>query len=204
MPWTGKPPAAAALLPKGGRSGPPYKRAIVALVERGGKVRSFHVAVADRENVAKIVGENVAREATPHTDESKLYTRIGTEFAAHGTVKHSAKEYVRGIVHTNTVEGLFSIFKRGMQGIYQHCREKHLHRYLAEYDFRCNHRVKLGFDDRARMTAMVRGVTGKRLATNNLVRLTTAISGRGCCAGSGRPGRGRFSGLPRPSLSTRL
>ena len=109
------------------------------------------------------MGENVAREATLHTDEFKLYTKIGREFAAHETVSHSAKEYVRGDVHTNTVEGFFSIFKRGMRGIYQHCREKHLHRYLAEYDFRYNHRVKLGFDDRARTAAMVRGVAGKRL-----------------------------------------
>ena len=113
--------------------------------------------------MAKIVSENVARETTLHTDESRLYTKLGTEFAAHETVKHSAGEYVRGIVHTNTVEGLFSIFKRGMRGIYQHCREKHLHRYLAEFDFRYNHRIRLGFDDRVRATAMVRGAVGKRL-----------------------------------------
>ena len=78
-------------------------------------------------------------------------------------MNHSAKEYVRGDVHTNTAEGYFSIFKRGMRGIYQHCREKHLHRYLAEYDFRYNHRVRLGFDDRQRTAAMVRGAAGKRL-----------------------------------------
>jgi transposase-like protein len=148
---------------KRGRNGPANKRAIVALVERGGSVRSFHVAVADKESVAKIVGENVAREATLHTDESRLYARIGAEFAAHETVKHSAGEYARGSVHTNTVEGSFSIFKRGMRGIYQHCKEKHLHRYLAEFDFRYNHRVKLGFNDAERMAAMARGSAGKRL-----------------------------------------
>jgi hypothetical protein len=163
VPWTGKPPAAAALLPKGGRSGPPHKRAIVALVERGGKVRSFHVAVADGETVGKIVAENIARESRLHTDESRLYTKPGAEFAEHETVNHSAKEYVRGDVHTNSAEGYFSIFKRGMRGIYQHCREKHLHRYLAEYDFRYNHRIALGIDDFGRTLAAVRGAEGKRL-----------------------------------------
>jgi transposase-like protein len=148
---------------KGGRSGPANKRAIVSLVERGGSVRSFHVAVADREHVAKVVTENVDREATLHTDESRLYTKVGAEFAAHETVKHSAGEYVRGIVHTNTVEGVFSIFKRGMRGIYQHCAEKHLHRYLAEYDFRYNHRTKLGVTDSGRMLTAIRGAEGRRL-----------------------------------------
>jgi hypothetical protein len=123
--------------------------------------------VADREHVAKIVTENVHREATLHTDESRLYTKVGAEVAAHETVKHSAGEYVRGIIHTNTVEGVFSIFKRGMRGIYQHCREKHLHRYLAEYDFRYNHRTRLGFDDLARTEAMVRAAEGKRLTYRN-------------------------------------
>lgn len=127
---------------KGGRSGPANKRAIVSLVERGGSVRSFHVAVADKETVRKIVAGNVARESRLHTDESKLYAGADKHFAAHETVKHSAKEYARGDVHTNSAEGFFSIFKRGMRGIYQHCREKHLHRYLAEYDFRYNHRVR--------------------------------------------------------------
>jgi transposase-like protein len=148
---------------KGGRSGVGGKRAIVALVERGGGVRTFHVAFADKATVAGIVSDNVARESRLHTDESKLYTKVGAGFAAHETVTHSAKEYVRGDVHTNSAEGYFSIFKRGMRGVYQHCREKHLHRYLAEYDFRYNHRVALGFDDLARAVAMVRAAEGKRL-----------------------------------------
>lgn len=148
---------------KGGRSGPGGKRAIVSLVERGGSVRSFHVAVADGETVGKIVAENIARESRLHTDESRLYTKVGTVFARHETVNHSAKEYVRDDVHTNSAEGYFSIFKRGMRGIYQHCREKHLHRYLAEYDFRYNHRVKLGFSDADRFAAAVKGAEGKRL-----------------------------------------
>jgi len=148
---------------KKGRSGPADKRPILALVERHGRVRTFHVAAADKATVSKIVGENIARDSRLHTDESNLYPTIGKEFAAHETVKHSAGEYVRGDVHTNSAEGFFSIFKRGMRGIYQHCAEKHLHRYLAEYDFRYNHRVRLGIDDMERTIAAVRGAEGKRL-----------------------------------------
>ncbi|HUE70328.1 MAG TPA: IS1595 family transposase [Pirellulaceae bacterium] len=147
---------------KGG-VGPTGKRAVVALVERGGRVRSFHPAVADGVTVGKIVSENIAKEARLITDESKLYTKVGPQFASHETVKHSAGEYVRGDIHTNSIEGVFSIFKRGMKGIYQHCREKHLHRYLAEFDFRYNHRAKLGFNDLDRTLAALRGVEGKRL-----------------------------------------
>lgn len=148
---------------KGGRTGPASKRAIVSLVQRGGKVRSFHVENADKSTVAKIVAENIAYESRLHTDESRLYTVVGSEFAAHETVKHSAKEYVRGDVHTNTIEGVFSIFKRGMKGNYQHCKEKHLHRYLAEFDFRYNNRVALGVNDLARADAALIGIVGKRL-----------------------------------------
>jgi len=148
---------------KGGKSGPSNKRAIVSLVERGGNVRSFHVAVADGATVAKIVNENVHRETRLHTDESRLYTKVGAEFAAHETVNHSAKEYARGDVTTNSVEGYFSIFKRGMKGVYQHCGEKHLHRYLAEYDFRFNTRTALGFNDGERADLAIKGIEGKRL-----------------------------------------
>jgi transposase-like protein len=148
---------------KGGRTGPSNKPAIVALVERGGNIRSFHVAVADKETVRKIVLDNVATEARLFTDESRLYHGADQHFASHETVKHSRNEYVRGDVHTNTIEGSFSIFKRGMRGVYQHCKEKHLHRYLAEFDFRYNHRVGLGFSDIGRTKAAIKGVEGKRL-----------------------------------------
>ena len=148
---------------KGGRSGPSNKRAVVTLVERGGRVRSFHPSVADGPSVAAIVRDNIAREAHLMTDESKLYMVVGWEFATHHKVTHSHGEYVRGIAHTNTVEGYFSIFKRGMKGVYQHCKEKHLHRYLAEYDHRYNYRVALGYSDLDRMTAAIKGVEGKRL-----------------------------------------
>ena len=115
------------------------------------------------ETVVKIVRENIDRETRLHTDKSKLYTKVGREFAAHETVKHAAKEYARGDVTTNTVESYFSFFKRGVRGVYQHCSEKHLHRYLAEFDFRYNYRRSLGFNDTDRTIAAVRGGEGKRL-----------------------------------------
>jgi transposase-like protein len=152
---------------KGGFVGPAGKRAILALVERGAEVRMFHVAMADKKTVSKIVRENVAKESRLHTDESKLYGGSADHFGAHKTVTHSHQEYVRyeegEAVHTNTVEGVFSIFKRGMRGVYQHCAEKHLHRYLAEYEFRYNNRVALGVGDIGRTLAAVRGAAGKRL-----------------------------------------
>ena len=138
-------------------------RPVLALVERGGKVRTFHVAHADKATVGKIVADNIAHESRLHTDESNLYPDIGALFASHETVKHSAKEYVRGDVHTNSAEGYFSIFKRGMRGIYQHCDEKHLHRYLAEYDFRYNNRSALGIEDGERAALAVKGAASKRL-----------------------------------------
>jgi transposase-like protein len=144
---------------KGG-SGPAGKRAVIALVERGGNVRSFHPSVADSAAVSKIVRENIAHESRLHTDESRLYVAVGKEFASHETVTHSHSEYVRGDIHTNTIEGFFSIFKRGMKGVYQHCAEKHLHRYLAEFDFRYNSRK---ISDMERTVAAVRGGEGKRL-----------------------------------------
>jgi hypothetical protein len=138
-------------------------RPIVALVERGGPVRTFHVPIADAANVAKIARDNIKRESRLHTGESKLYKRIGGEFAAHETVKHTANEYVRGDMTTNTVENYFSVFKRGMRGVYQHCAEKHLHRYLAEFDFRYNNRAALGVDDKTRAETLAVGIKGKRL-----------------------------------------
>jgi transposase-like protein len=142
------------------KRGPANKRAVLALVERGGDVRTFHVAVADANTVVRIVNQNVNKESRLHTDESKLYAFIGTRMAHHETVKHSAGEYVRDDIHTNTVEGYFSIFKRGMRGIYQHCAEKHLHRYLSEFDFRYNARK---ITDGERAFKAIRGAAGKRL-----------------------------------------
>jgi transposase-like protein len=146
---------------KGGKGS--KKRAVVALVERGGKVRTFHVPRADKATVSKIVMDNIHHESRLHTDESRLYSGAEAFFAKHETVNHSRKEYARGDVTTNSAEGYFSIFKRGMRGVYQHCSEKHLHRYLAEFDFRYNHREALGYTDEARTVAAVKAAEGKRL-----------------------------------------
>lgn len=145
---------------KGGRNGPSGKRAIVSLVERGGEARSFHVPFATKANVMAIVSANIHHETTLYTDESRLYWGASDGFAEHSTVRHSAKEYARGPVNTNSVEGFFSIFKRGMKGVYQHCAEKNLHRYVAEFDFRYSTRH---MTDEERTVLAVKGGEGKRL-----------------------------------------
>jgi transposase-like protein len=141
----------------------PAYRAVLALVERDGKARTFHIAQADQNTVHTIMRENITKETHIHTDESGIYNIVPWHFAKHETVTHKVKEYVRGDVTTNTVEGYFSIFKRGMKGVYQHCDEKHLHRYLAEFDFRYNTRTALGFNDLMRAEALAEGIKGKRL-----------------------------------------
>jgi transposase-like protein len=164
------------------RKGRPYqskktatgKRSVVSLVERGGNVRSFHVQHATKETVRDILVRNVPRETVLYTDESRLYTETGKEYETHGTVNHSAKEYARGAVHTNTIEGVFSIFKRGMKGIYQHCGEAHLHRYLAEFDFRYNRRAALKISDTERAAQLLAGARGKRLMYQSTGQATYA------------------------------
>lgn len=148
---------------KSGKSGGAQKRTVVALVERGGRVRSFHIRVANVQQVRDILVQNASRKSTLYTDESRLYTNTGKEFAEHDTVNHSSKEYVRGVVHTNTIENTFSVFKRGMTGIYQHCGEAHLFRYLREFDFRYNRRTALGWNDRDRHNDLLSRIGGKRL-----------------------------------------
>ena len=132
------------------RRGTSHKMAVLSLVQRGGDVRSFTIENTKVSEIGPIVNKNVARETFLLTDEAKQYQAIGKGYDAHLWVNHSAGEYVDGPVHTNTIEGFFSIFKRGMKGIYQHCSEKHLHRYMAEYDFRYNNRIAQGVDDRTR------------------------------------------------------
>ena len=140
------------------------KNIVLTLVERGGRARSFHIDSASVAKVLPILNANLTRETALLTDAAALYRgQIGKSFGSHQTVDHTAKEYVRGPVHTNTVEGFYSIFKRGMKGVYQHCSEKHLHRYLAEFDFRYTNRVALGIDDQARALIALEGVKGKRL-----------------------------------------
>ncbi|ODR98397.1 transposase [Methyloceanibacter methanicus] len=148
---------------KRGKAGPGGKRAVVSLVERGGKSRTFHVQHATAENVREVIVRNVSRDTVLNTDESRLYTEVGKEFAGHKTVRHTANEYVRGDTHTNTVEGFFSIFKRGMKGVYQHCGEAHLHRYVAEFDFRYNNRSGLGVEDTERTAKIIEQAAGRRL-----------------------------------------
>jgi transposase-like protein len=146
------------------RPGVGHKHAVLSLVERGGEVRSVHVENTKTATVVPIVNANVAREARVMTDEALQYEDKLGHFAEHGTVSHSAEEYVRGDIHTNTAESYLSIFKRGMRGTYQHCGERHLHCYLAEFDFRHNARIALGVNDKERAEKLLRGVKGKRLA----------------------------------------
>lgn len=144
--------------PKMQRGGFQHLNVVLTLVERGGNARSFHVERTDAISILPVINENIAKEATVNTDEGRHYFNLH-KLRNHETVNHKAGEYVRGDVHTNTVEGYFSLFKRGMRGVYQHCKEKHLHRYLAEFDFR----YKLGVEDVARSTKAVVGARGKRL-----------------------------------------
>ena len=148
---------------RGGKQGGAEKRIIVGLVERGGRARTFHVQQATAETVRAILVKNVSRKSVLHTDESNIYTQTGKEFAGHATVIHSKNEYVRGDVHTNTIDSIWSVFKRGMKGVYQHCGEAHLHRYLAEFDFRYNRRAALKISDTERAIDAIKGAAGRRL-----------------------------------------
>jgi len=152
---------------KSGKAGGAQKRIIVGLVERGGKARMFHLNNATKDTVREVLVRNVPRTSTLYTDESRLYTLTGEEYAKHRTVKHSGGEYARReggvVVHTNTIENVFSVFKRGMVGVYQHCGEAHLHRYLAEFDFRYNRRTALKVTDAERHDQLLAMIEGKRL-----------------------------------------
>ena len=145
------------------RRGTSHKMAVLSLVERGGNVRSFPIDTTRVKEIGPIVNENIAQESQLMTDEASQYQSIGKGFEFHGWVTHSAGQYVDGPVHTNTVEGYFSIFKRGMKGVYQHCSQKHLHRYLAEFDFRYNNRKAQGINDKERADNALFSVSGKRL-----------------------------------------
>ena len=144
-----------------------FRNVVITLVERGGSARSFHVDGTTIGTLGPIIRANLDRESAMMTDQASWYPEIGRDFASHDTVNHAKEEYVRRegekVVTTNAVEGYYSIFKRGMKGVYQHCGEKHLHRYLAEFDFRYSNRIKLGVDDQDRTRRALSGVTGKRL-----------------------------------------
>jgi transposase-like protein len=159
-----------------------HKNIVLTLVERGGSARSFHIDGTSIADIAPILRANIVKESGLMTDEHASYKEIGRGFSSHDAVNHGEKEYVRywnevtdkarpdgkpvvetTIITTNTVEGFYSIFKRGMKGVYQHCAEKHLHRYLSEFDFRYSNRVALGVNDGERRTLAIQGAAGKRL-----------------------------------------
>lgn len=117
----------------------------------------------NKKTITKILFTNADRKSTLMTDEAIFYQAPGAHYADHQAVNHSQYEYARGTASTNTVEGFFSIFKRGFKGVYQHCSEAHLHRYLAEYDFRYSNRAALEIDDQTRAKKALRGIQGKRL-----------------------------------------
>ncbi len=145
---------------------------IYSLVERGGEVRSFHVKDVSTSTLTGIMQDQVSEKSYVMTDENRAYRPVRRMFVAHSTVNHSRREYVREGAHTNSVENFFSIFKRGLFGTYQHMSEKHLARYLAEFDFRYNNRKALGIEDQQRAENIVRGVSGKRL-TYRIPRIGT-------------------------------
>ncbi len=154
------------------------KMKVLSLVDRtSGTSRSIVVDDLKMGTIVPILADNIAREARLITDEAPRYTSIGWNFAAHGTVNHSREQYVHPqdrTIHTNTIKGFFSIFKRGMKGVYQHCAKKHLHRYMAEFDFRYSNRIALGVDDQERAARALAGMPGRRLTYRT--------------TGSGRPG----------------
>lgn len=152
--------------PKGEKKGRGYahKHKVLTLVDRtSGRAKSMVVDDLKTKTLLPILRANIAKEATVYTDEAGYYGKLGAEFAKHDFVRHGAGEYGRGDVHTNTIEGYFSIFKRGMKGVYQHCAKRHLHRYAAEFAFRYSNREANGLDDTARLGVALLAVQGKRL-----------------------------------------
>ncbi len=140
------------------------KMKVLTLIDREtGQAKSSVIQNLRQDTLLRIIEKNVSREARIMTDQAAYYKYAFGAFADHKTVDHSKEEYVRGDAYTNTCEGYFSLFKKGMKAVYQHCDEKHLHRYLAEFDFRYNHRVANGVNDVARMDRALKGAAGKRL-----------------------------------------
>jgi transposase-like protein len=146
-----------------GARGYHHKMKIFSLVERKGKVRSFHVPAVNEKTLLPIMKEQIAADTNLMTDEAFQYNRVKGHFPKHESVNHRSGEYVRGAIHTNTVEGYFSILKRGLYGTYQNVSAKHLRRYIGEFDLRYNNRIALGVDDAQRTESALRGIVGKRL-----------------------------------------
>jgi transposase-like protein len=159
------------------RPGGAHKMKIVTLVERNGLARSFHVSRVHSKNLKPILKEHIRRDSHLMTDEAGIYKVIGKQFAAHSYVNHGREEYVRGEVSTNTVEGYFSILKRGLVGTFHHVGEQHLQRYVKEFDFRYNYRTALGYTDVERAVAALRQIRGKRLTYKGPHKTTRDIAG---------------------------
>lgn len=141
-----------------------HKMKVLTLIDREtGRAKSTVINKLTTREIGSIMWKNISAEARLMTDEAPHYSKLGSMYADHQVVHHGVEEYVRAEAHTNTAEGYFSVFKRGMKGTYQHCQEKHLHRYMAEFDFRYNHRVRLGVSDMGRTTVALFGAKGKRL-----------------------------------------
>lgn len=140
-----------------------HKQKVITLVERGGRARSHHVPAVNAETVRNVLTSQIHPNTKIYTDEAAVYRQTKRHFKAHAAVNHSIEEYVRGDVHTNTIENYFSILKRGLNGIYQHVSKEHLKRYLCEYDFRYNYREKLGYSDMDRTNQALKGIEGKRV-----------------------------------------
>ena len=139
------------------------KEAVFALVERSGRVKSHHIPSVNAATLRPIITSQVNAASSVMTDEGGAAKKVGSEFVLHGSVNHSIGEYVRGDIHTNTIEGYFSILKRGINGVYHHVSQEHLKRYLAEFDFRYNERMALDVSDMERTTKAIKGIVGKRL-----------------------------------------
>jgi len=140
-----------------------HKMKVMALVERGGRVRSFHVPNVKAATLKPIIREQVAKDARIMTDEAGQYRGLHKEFAEHGKVNHGKGEYVRGDIYTNTLESYFGVMKRGLNGIFQHVSPQHLQRYCAEFDHRFTYRSANGYSDMERTDMALMGITGKRL-----------------------------------------
>lgn len=141
------------------------KSTVVALVERGGNVRSFHhQKPVTGKNLKQVIRENVTPESHIMTDDFGAYRGLKKEYRRHSTIRHKWHVYARKegdvLISTNTIEGYFSILKRGINGVYHHVSKRHLHRYLSEFDFRYNGR---DIDDGARAMLAIKGAAGKRL-----------------------------------------
>jgi transposase-like protein len=139
------------------------KQIVHAIVERDGRVRAHHIPRISRETLRPILDKHADKASRFMTDAAGEYRLLGREFADFQTVNHQIDEYVRGDAHSNTVEGYFSVLKRGLTGTYHAVSEAHLHRYLAEFSFRYSNREKLGIDDVSRAEIALQGVKGKRL-----------------------------------------